>query len=29
MIDDVHPKKYEDITAGAFLRQRLVALGLL
>ena len=29
MINDVYPKKYEDITAGAFLRQRLVALGLL
>ena len=29
MIDDVQPKKYEDINAGTFLRQRLVALGLL
>jgi isopenicillin N synthase-like dioxygenase len=28
-IDQDHPKNYEDITAGEFLRQRLVALGLL
>ena len=29
MINDVYPKKYEDITAGTFLRQRLIDLGLL
>ncbi|MDG1022940.1 MAG: 2-oxoglutarate and iron-dependent oxygenase domain-containing protein [Flavobacteriaceae bacterium] len=29
MIDETHPKKYEDIEAGAFLHERLVALGLL
>ena len=29
MIDAAHPKKYEDIDAGTFLHQRLVALGLL
>ena len=29
MIDAAHPKKYEDIDAGTFLQQRLVALGLL
>lgn len=28
-IDKEHPKKYEDITAGEFLNQRLIALGLL
>jgi isopenicillin N synthase-like dioxygenase len=27
-IDDAHPKLYEDITAGEFLRERLVELGL-
>ena len=29
MIDETHPKKYEDIEAGDFLHERLVALGLL
>ena len=29
MIDETHPKKYEDIEAGDFLHERMVALGLL
>jgi hypothetical protein len=29
MTDDMNPKKYEDILAGEFLRDRLIALGLL
>lgn len=28
-VDEAHPKQYEDITAGEFLKQRLIALGLL
>ena len=28
-VDEKHPKRYKDITAGEFLHQRLIALGLL
>jgi hypothetical protein len=28
-ISDENPKKYQDITAGAFLKQRLIELGLI
>jgi hypothetical protein len=28
-IDDKHPKRYPDITAGAFLNERLIELGLI
>ena len=27
-VDEAHPKAYEDITAGAFLNQRLIEIGL-